>query len=75
MTYVSPHVEDLLGYPASQWLEQTGFVYTITHPDDRQALRGENERTEALGARFSRAVSTNQFLTCCTSHVGCSPWL
>lgn len=53
MLYVSPHVEELLGYPSACWLERPGFVYTIVHPDDREALRAENDRTEAIGARFS----------------------
>jgi diguanylate cyclase (GGDEF)-like protein/PAS domain S-box-containing protein len=53
MLYVSPHVEEMLGYPAANWLDQTGFVYQIVHPDDRERLRQENERTEAIGARFT----------------------
>ncbi len=31
--YVSPHAEDLLGYPLSQWLIP-GFWRTILHPED-----------------------------------------
>ena len=53
MLFVSTHVEEMLGYPAAAWLEQPGFVYTIIHPADRDALRTENARTEAIGARFS----------------------
>ena len=53
MLYVSPHVEEMLGYASADWLEQPGFVYRIVHPDDREALRAENARTEAIGARFS----------------------
>lgn len=32
-SYVSPHAEDLLGYPLSQWL-RPGFWRSIIHPDD-----------------------------------------
>ncbi len=32
-SYVSPHAEDLLGYPISQWLKP-GFWRDILHPDD-----------------------------------------
>jgi len=53
MHYVSPHVETMLGYSMSEWLDQPGFVYQIVHPDDRERLREESERTEAIGARFS----------------------
>ncbi|WP_175653448.1 bifunctional diguanylate cyclase/phosphodiesterase [Pseudomonas sp. Marseille-P9899] len=31
--YVSPHAEDLLGYPLSRWLEP-GFWRSILHPED-----------------------------------------
>lgn len=32
-SYVSPHAEDLLGYPLNQWL-RPGFWRSIIHPDD-----------------------------------------
>ncbi|NER64705.1 EAL domain-containing protein [Pseudomonas sp. MAFF212427] len=32
-SYVSPHAEELLGYPVSQWLK-AGFWRDILHPDD-----------------------------------------
>lgn len=32
-SYVSPHAEDLLGYPVSQW-HKPGFWRDILHPDD-----------------------------------------
>lgn len=32
-SYVSPHAENLLGYPLSDWLKP-GFWYNILHPDD-----------------------------------------
>lgn len=32
-SYVSPHAEDLLGYPLSEWLKP-GFWRSILHPDD-----------------------------------------
>jgi diguanylate cyclase (GGDEF)-like protein/PAS domain S-box-containing protein len=33
-SYVSPHAEDLLGYPASRW-HTPGFWQSILHPDDQ----------------------------------------
>jgi diguanylate cyclase (GGDEF)-like protein/PAS domain S-box-containing protein len=53
MLYVSPHTNVLLGYPPAAWTEQPGFVYRICHPDDREALRDENARSEAAGDEFS----------------------
>jgi PAS domain S-box-containing protein len=33
-SYVSPHAERLLGYPARQWLEEPDFWRNHTHPED-----------------------------------------
>ena len=32
--YVSPQIEDLLGYPVEAWLADPGFATTVIHPDD-----------------------------------------
>jgi diguanylate cyclase (GGDEF)-like protein/PAS domain S-box-containing protein len=34
-TYINEGVEEILGYPRRQWLEQAGFWESILHPDDR----------------------------------------
>ena len=36
MTYVSPHVEQMLGIAPSLWLEQPFLWVTRIHPDDRE---------------------------------------
>ncbi len=33
-SFVSPHAERVLGYPAQQWLDEPDFWLTHTHPDD-----------------------------------------
>jgi PAS domain S-box-containing protein len=33
-SYVSPHAERILGYPARQWIDEPDFWKTHTHPDD-----------------------------------------
>ena len=37
-TFVSQGTESLLGYPASNWLEDPEFWFRITHPDDRDRV-------------------------------------
>jgi len=32
--YVSPQIEELLGYPVDAWLSDAGFATTVIHPDD-----------------------------------------
>jgi two-component system, cell cycle sensor histidine kinase and response regulator CckA len=36
--YVSPQIEELLGYPVSAWYEDPRFAYKSIHPDDVEAL-------------------------------------
>ena len=36
--YISPSVEDVLGYPRRQWLEERGLWDRILHPDDEQRV-------------------------------------
>ncbi len=44
-TYLSPQVETILGYPLARWIEQGDFWLEILHPDDREAVLAESERT------------------------------
>ena len=36
--YVSPQIEELLGYPVEAWLAEPGFAKTVIHPDDLPRL-------------------------------------
>jgi PAS domain S-box-containing protein len=49
--YMSPQIEAMLGYPVSQWLEQD-FFSGVIHPDDRERVLAEVERTHELGSDF-----------------------
>jgi len=51
-TYISPQVETLLGYPVSSWLTE-GFLERCLHPEDRERVLAEVERTHAVGDEFS----------------------
>ena len=37
-TYISPVVEELLGFPARAWIRNPSFWYEHVHPEDRQKL-------------------------------------
>jgi PAS domain S-box-containing protein len=49
--WISPQIERLLGYPAEDWL-QDGFFVDRVHPDDRERVVAEVERTHATGDAF-----------------------
>ena len=38
-TFISPQVEELFGYPASEWLERPGLFMELLHPDDEERVR------------------------------------
>jgi PAS domain S-box-containing protein len=51
-TYISPYIEQLLGYPVERWLEEDEFWVTVLHPDDRAATVAGATRTRATGEPF-----------------------
>ena len=66
LTYISPQIEELLGYSASEWLAKTGLWRRALHPDDRERVltaytqavdaKGPLECTYRLVRPDSRAV-------------------
>jgi PAS domain S-box-containing protein len=46
--YISPQIEDLLGYPLSEWLGEGELWLQILHPDDAERMRKEDERARRL---------------------------
>ena len=53
MDYVSPYVEQMLGYPASAWLDVTEFWERIVHDDDREVALTAIEHANATGDPLS----------------------
>jgi diguanylate cyclase (GGDEF)-like protein/PAS domain S-box-containing protein len=45
--YVSPQIEDLLGFPAQAWVDDPGLWARQLHPDDRERVLAEEHRTHA----------------------------
>ena len=48
ISYVSPQIEGVLGYPLADW-EQPGFRMQVIHPDDRDEVAAESARTNDTG--------------------------
>jgi PAS domain S-box-containing protein len=47
--YVSPQVEDLLGYSPDEWLGDREFFPKVLHPDDRERVLADHEQVFAAG--------------------------
>jgi diguanylate cyclase (GGDEF)-like protein/PAS domain S-box-containing protein len=50
--YVSPQAEELLGYPADEWIGDNNFWEGILHPEDRERVLAEEMRTLATEESF-----------------------
>jgi diguanylate cyclase (GGDEF)-like protein/PAS domain S-box-containing protein len=50
--YVSPQAEELLGYPASEWVDDPELWHRILHPEDRERVLAEEQRTLAAEEEF-----------------------
>jgi two-component system, sensor histidine kinase and response regulator len=46
-TFVSQEAEELLGYPASRWVDEPTFLESIQHPDDREWVARTSRRATA----------------------------
>jgi two-component system, sensor histidine kinase and response regulator len=53
-TYVSPQIEDLLGYTPDEWLETANLFWRVIHPDDLERVRVEHKE----GYKAARPFST-----------------
>jgi len=52
--YISPQIEDLLGYPREAWLDEGELWLDVLHPDDRvRCLEADTQARATLSALFS----------------------
>ncbi|HEY4094126.1 MAG TPA: EAL domain-containing protein, partial [Baekduia sp.] len=51
LTYVSPQIEGLLGWPAEAFLADQGLWYRCVHPDDLDRVRAQERAAFAAGER------------------------
>jgi PAS domain S-box-containing protein len=52
LIYVSPQIEDLFGYSAEEWTANPDLFVQLLHPEDRERVLAEDERTERTGEPF-----------------------
>ncbi len=50
--YMSPQVEEMLGYTAEEWISVPDFWVRLLHPDDREREIRNAERVERTGERY-----------------------
>jgi PAS domain S-box-containing protein len=51
--YVSPQIEEMLGYTPEEWTADADFWIQRLHPDDRDEVLAEARRSEVTGETFS----------------------
>ncbi len=55
--FVSPRVEDWLGYPAQRWMDEPGFFFdVVVHPDDRDRGWAAHLHSERHNAPFDEQM-------------------
>ena len=52
MLYVSPQQEELLGFSTEEWMSDSRLWQRLLHPDDRERVMAEDERTDRTGEPF-----------------------
>ncbi|MGH2641999.1 MAG: PAS domain-containing protein [Actinomycetota bacterium] len=50
--YISPNIEQLLGFPAQRFSEDPGLWIRCMHPDDRERIQALRDEVWASGARY-----------------------
>lgn len=50
--YVSPQIEELLGYSIAEWLSEPGLWFRLVYPDDREKVLAEMKRSADKGEPF-----------------------
>lgn len=53
VSYMSPRIEEILGYPAQRFIEDQDFWNELVHPDDLAEVVAEDGRTDETGEPFS----------------------
>ncbi|HMJ00106.1 MAG TPA: PAS domain S-box protein [Gaiellaceae bacterium] len=48
--YISPQIEEMLGYPAAQWRDDAELFSKLLHPEDRQRVLSRRDKAATNGA-------------------------
>ena len=53
MTYISPHIQPVLGYTPEDWVRDAGSLFSrILHPEDREWVEAKSAAAQEAGAVF-----------------------
>jgi diguanylate cyclase (GGDEF)-like protein/PAS domain S-box-containing protein len=52
IAYISPRIEDILGYSPQEYVDDPGRWIETTHPEDREKVLAEDARTDETGGPF-----------------------
>ena len=52
ISYASPQIEALVGYPSESFEDDPEFWISLLHPEDRERVLAETDRTDATGEPF-----------------------
>src|SRR5215216_7522459 len=50
--YISPRIKDLTGYTADEWYVRQDIWVTLLHPEDRERILAEDQKSRERGGRF-----------------------
>jgi PAS domain S-box-containing protein len=53
ISYISPQIEEIMGYPAHEYINDPDLWVRTIHPDDRERVLAEDRRTDRTGEPFS----------------------
>ena len=53
LLYASPQIEAMFGYSPEEWMADTDLFPMLLHPDDREGVLAEDERTDESGKPFA----------------------
>ena len=62
-SYISPQIEDMVGYSPAEWTSDPAFFGRVLHPDDRERVLADFAQMHASGGRFEceyRLVARDQ---------------
>ncbi len=51
--YISPQIEQILGFTQEEWISEPGLWEQLLHPEDRERVLSENDRSDQTGEPFN----------------------
>ena len=52
ISYISPQIEQVLGFTPEEWIKQPGLWESLLHPEDRERVLADNDQSDLSGQPF-----------------------